>query len=340
MVAVGRRLITAVVACSLALGVSGCVSAGRPETGATTKAVAYAPPSAIAPYLSAVHKARALGLDVWLDADLAGRWRAGPATFRAGVAQVARLADATGVQGVRVANELGQGDPWWTTSRLTAFFADVDASLRSRTGRRLQIAVDVVVPELGCLPGSSSVGALACRADALKDPITLTSLGAVASGGHLDRLIVGPDLLDPAVYRSWGTSVDQAATAAWQTLLAQPWASQVDIQARKALTFPLPYDSAASAAADLPTACDVPLDAGVPSMDVWAWQRTYQGVTVGLLGPNASTNPLWAGLQSRADRGDVLYTQFSPSQVRTSVSSDLRTIASVFSGVYIAAGTG
>jgi hypothetical protein len=88
------------------------------------------------------------------------------------------------------------------------------------------------------------------------------------------------------------------------------------------------------------TYIDIPVRAGAAAVDVWTWDAQYRGQTVRLTDPDIAGNPLWTELKRAHDAGAVLFTHFSPSYVQRDVPTDLRAIATVFSGVFIAAGTG
>jgi hypothetical protein len=51
-------------------------------------------------------------------------------------------------------------------------------------------------------------------------------------------------------------------------------------------------------------------------------------------------NALWQALLARRARGVDLLTHFTPSQLQRGLDADLAAIATVFSGVFVAAGTG
>jgi hypothetical protein len=49
---------------------------------------------------------------------------------------------------------------------------------------------------------------------------------------------------------------------------------------------------------------------------------------------------LWTGLLARRAAGDTLFTHFSPHSVEIGLDADLAMMASVFTAVFVAAGTG
>jgi hypothetical protein len=75
-------------------------------------------------------------------------------------------------------------------------------------------------------------------------------------------------------------------------------------------------------------------------VDIWTWRQRYSGQIYQLTDPGGRPNQLWEALGRRHAAGDALFTHFSPSSVEVSVTSDLAEIATTFSSVFIAAGTG
>jgi len=73
---------------------------------------------------------------------------------------------------------------------------------------------------------------------------------------------------------------------------------------------------------------------------VWTWRQKYQGDIYRLLDPGLRPNPLWASLQQRRARGDVLFTHLSPQSVEVGLDADLKVLAQVFTDLFVAAGTG
>ena len=94
------------------------------------------------------------------------RWRAGPASFQQGIDVVAGRRRAARVVGIKIADELGYHDGLATGRRSTSSSTRVPTALRVAAPGKL-ILVDIVVPELGCLPGYQPpiAAATACAAD-------------------------------------------------------------------------------------------------------------------------------------------------------------------------------
>jgi hypothetical protein len=92
--------------------------------------------------------------------------------------------------------------------------------------------------------------------------------------------------------------------------------------------------------AALGTFVDTPVRLGAAAVDVWTWRQRYQGATYRLLDPGLRTNALWDGLVARHRAGDRLFTHFSPSSVEVGLDTDLHLLATAFTDVFVAAGTG
>jgi hypothetical protein len=58
------------------------------------------------------------------------------------------------------------------------------------------------------------------------------------------------------------------------------------------------------------------------------------------MNPGMQPNALWIQLERLQQSGDVLFTHFSPHSVISGVDSDLAKIATVFTDVFLPAGTG
>ena len=91
-------------------------------------------------------------LRVWIEADMVKRWEEGSASFQAAVTRVAALARHPGVVGIKIADELGYHDGMDSAAKIRRFLSDTARALHAAAPHKL-ILVDMVVPQLGCLPG-------------------------------------------------------------------------------------------------------------------------------------------------------------------------------------------
>ncbi len=299
----------------------------------------------MAPYAQAVRKANALGLKVWLDADLGARWLAGAASFQVGVRRLGKLSELPGVVGIRIADELGYEDGFGNDfDRIMRFLHDSASALHDAAPGKL-ILIDLVVPQLGCAPDLPAVAdrSRSCMADAASryPDLTLQRVDTMLASHTVDVLDLSTYLAPEDTYRGWGITTDEAQTAAWEEVDRRGWAGDVTLRARKALAFPGAYPGDASQAArDLHTYVGIPLSLGATGADIWTWRQDYEGQAYHLMDPGLQPNPLWQGLVRLHTDGAVLSTHFSPSYLEQSLAVDLATISTAFTDVFVAAGIG
>jgi hypothetical protein len=201
-----------------------------------------------------------------------------------------------------------------------------------------------VVPELGCAPGDRRAARYhdACvqRARQRYPGATVAVVDALVASGTVDVVDLSTGLLDPQQYVDWGITREEAQRAAWREVARLGWSKHVRVHARKAMAVPLPFTTADEAAAAVPTYVDVPVAGGAQAVDIWTWCQQYDGAKVGLMDRHLRPNALWQALLARRTRGVDLLTHFTPSQLQRGLDADLAVIATVFSGVFVAAGTG
>jgi hypothetical protein len=345
-----KSVIAAIVGSGIAAsGVAGCGSAGtkasHPSPAPPTQAAPSASPLApLADYRDAVEVAARDHLRVWIEADMVKRWEEGKASFRAAVSRVAALARHPGVVGVKIADELGYNDGMNSAGEIRQFLSDTARALHAAAPHKL-ILVDMVVPELGCLPGHQPAlpPELACAAAAQAHypALALPQIGRYLRMHAIDVLDLSTGLLSDTTYAGWGTTTDAAQVAAWQEVSRLGWPSLVRLQARKALAHPGNYaSSSAQAAADVRLFVDIPLAYGARAVDIWTWHQEYDGAMYQLMNPGMRPNALWAQLEEQRRAGHVLFTHMSPHSLESGLDRDLAKIATVFADVFLPAGTG
>jgi hypothetical protein len=302
------------------------------------------PLSPLTDYQAAVQVAVAEHLKVWIETDLVKRWQEGPTWFRAAVHRAAELANQPGVVGIKIADELGYNDGMNSAGKISRFLSDAAQALHAAAPHKL-ILVDMVVPQLGCLPGHQAAGspaaACASREQAAYPQLTLPEVDGYLRMHAIDVLDLSTYLLPDDTYKAWGTTADAAQTAAWQEVGKRDWASLVRLQARKALAHPGAYrGTSAESAADLQTYVGIPLAHEAHAVDIWTWNQHYDGQEYHLMNPGMQPNALWIRLERLRQAGAVLFTHFSPHSVISGLQSDLAMIATVFTDVFLPAGTG
>jgi len=85
------------------------------------------------------------------------RWQEGPAWFRDAVRRVAVLTSQPGVVGIKIADELGYNDGLNSAGKISRFLSAAAQALHAAAPGKLILA-DMVVPQLGCLPGHQVAG--------------------------------------------------------------------------------------------------------------------------------------------------------------------------------------
>lgn len=330
-----------VTGCSSDTGRSGAPPAGRAKGHDPT----FTPVSAASdPYAASIDMFHRLGLQVWVDSDLVGRWQDGQQSFHAALVRDAALAHRPGVVGIKVADELGYNDGLDTPQQVQHFLDATAKGLR-QLAPDTKILVDMVVPDLGCLGWLASrlpqAGQCAAQERSTYPAAAMKAASGYLASGTIDELDLSTGLRDPDEYASWGIGIDQAQRAAWAEVHRLGWQDEVTLQSRHAMAHPGPYPSdAATAWTDVHTWVQIPVQEGAHAVQVWTWQQGYDGQTVRLVNPGLHTNALWQALIAARRSGAFMTTTFTPSSVEKSPEADAHVIAQVFKGVYVAAGTG
>jgi hypothetical protein len=157
----------------------------------------------------------------------------------------------------------------------------------------------------------------------------------------INVLDLSSDMQTSATYAAWRTTADAAQAAAWREVNRRGWPALVQLQARKALAHPGSFDgSPQEAAALLNEFAGIPLRSGAHAVDIWAWHQEYDGQMYELMNPGMQSNALWSGLLGLRRQGVVLFTHMSPHSVEVGLSGDLAKISTVFSDIFLPAGTG
>ena len=311
-----------------------------PRPVATAPAPSSSVRAAATPYQRAVDVARGHGLRVWIEADLVKRWLAGKNSFREGVVMIAALAARPGVVGIKIADEIGYRDGLNSPAQISAFLADSAAALRVAAPGKL-LLIDAVLPELGCLPDYQPPlrWATICAAQARgKYPqLALDQVDGYLRAHTVDVVDLSTGLLPDKTYAGWGVTEEVAQRTAWSEVKIRGWQNHVRLQARKALAHPGVWSSDTTAVG---TFIDIPRAQGAQAVDVWTWRQQYRGAVYRLLDPGLRSNALWTALTERRKSGAVLFTHFSPSSVEVNLNADMAMLATVFTDLFVAAGTG
>lgn len=291
-------------------------------------------------YERAVDAAAQRGIRVWIEADLVKRWLAGEDSFDAAITRVAGLASRPGVAGIKIADELGYQDGLNSASQVQGFLTDTATALNAAAPGR-PLLVDLLVPELGCVPGDDGAAAKTCAASQRdKYPqLAMKEVDRYLASHTIDVINLSTYLQSETAYAAWGINRDTAQHAAWQEARRRGWGSLVRLQARKALAHPGGY-TASGTAATLTTYIDIPRQNGAAAVDIWTWRQPYKNDIYRLADPGLKPNELWRGLLRQRAAGAVLFTHLSPHSLEAGLGPDLDMIATVFTDLFVAAGTG
>jgi hypothetical protein len=323
---------------------SASAPSSTPSASATTAGGLPPGLDASDPYVHLAAELHRRGVQVWFETDLVKRWLEGPDAFAQAVDRVGALARLPGVEGLKIADELGYGDGLGTPGRARQFLTDTESAVH-RLAPSTKLLVDAIVPELGCLPWRGA-DEQACAESARRDypAATEEAMTSYLRTGAIDVLDLSTGLLDDSTYRGWGLTLAEAQQDAWAHVAGSDWPGLTTLQARKALAEPGGYQgNDAQAIADAGLYVDIPLAAGASAVDIWTWRQPYEGATVSLLPPDLAPNPLWRQLRERKAAGADLLTHMTPSEMPTNKAGfgrECDTAAEVFTGVFVAAGTG
>jgi hypothetical protein len=343
-----RRLQLGVVALTATLLV-GCAGAGASPPHPTTQPTAPTTRTDVGSgearpeYVALAEAVAARGARVWVETDLVRAWRAGPATYATVLDAVVSLADRPGVDGVKIADELGYNDKM-DAADATRFLAQATRDVHTRLPGR-KVMIDMIVPELGCLAWQGSSASVtmklcAARENAKNPATTIAAVDGYLRQGGLDVLDLSAGLRSDSEYEGWGTSTDEAMTAIWVEAVRR-WGGMVRLQARKALAHPGKYSGTkAQAEADVHTFVDIPLAEGAKAVDIWTWGQPYKGGTYQLTDPGLGDNTLVEALRDRSKHGAQLWTHMTPSSLQRGLTQDVAAAVGTFGTILVASGTG
>jgi hypothetical protein len=253
----------------------------------------------------AVQLSSALGMKVWLDVDLTGPYAAGENLTKQlqGLAAFAQ-AHRDVVVGIKLANEIGQEDPYARDPELVEGYLREVGTVLHAEAPGLPLTVDMPIPEAPCQPGAPGVsavgGAQACLARVKRDFPALQQkhVDHYLSLGVLDGVFLTPYLRQDEIYEAVGTDTAEVLRFSYRWLKTRPWASKLRLFSRKAIAFPEErYPGAPADARQAVTRhLQVPLDEGLSGTDLWAWRRAFRGGLRTLVDKDGSANALWNGI--------------------------------------------
>ncbi|GII95713.1 hypothetical protein [Sinosporangium siamense] len=283
----------------------------------------------------ALKEANTLGLRIWLETDLVASWQAGRAQLNAAAARLAKHAAKPGVFGVKIAYDLGMRGGFTKPTQVRKFVADASAALRAVLPAGRQIAVDVVIPELGCGTNKACLEAMRAKYPLL----TLANVEQYVLTGAVDAVNVSGGLFT-SLYQQWKITPDRATRAHWMGLRTRNWATRVPGLYIGAREIGLAHAGASSkltadsAEASVKARVDLPLRNGVQHVVLWTWRQTWDNNTWRLMNEGIERNAVWNSLRARKALRSVGIS-FNPAEVERSVADDLKAIADVAGQVYV-----
>ncbi|MEU9835592.1 hypothetical protein AB0D67_29000 [Streptosporangium sp. NPDC048047] len=294
----------------------------------------------------AIGQAHRRGLRIWLEADLTTTWleaarRGNTEQFKAAVDQLAQQAAKPGVAGIKIAYDLGIRN-FDSAEEIQRFVAETSAALRAalRTavpeGRR-QLAVDVVVPELGCGANTTCQKGLQAKYPLL----TLERVEKYVLTGGVDVVNISSGLF-ATDYQTYKIPLERALTNQWVRLRMRGWDTRVLLGAREiGLAHrgdtPTKVTREITKAADAAAAArvDQPVNTGgVRSVVLWTHRQTWDGATWRLTDAGLAPNPIWNSLTRRKNLGRIAIA-FNPHDPEKSIAEDLEVIGQVATEVYL-----
>ncbi|MFF5207936.1 hypothetical protein [Streptosporangium sp. NPDC000396] len=280
---------------------------------ATTQETAEA---ARTPTGQAITAAKATGLRVWLDTELADDWKAGTESFAAAVKRIGALAARPEVAGIRFTSQLGYNTTFKTDAEVNAFVTAASAALRQAApGKRL--GVHTVVPEFAC--GADD----ACKTEMRKryPLVAPEKVEPYLSAGHIDQISLDTGLLRGG-YETWKINAEQAQRNQWIQVRARAWDVLAQVAAEE--TGLVGQVTAEQVAARVSTPV---MDGAAQQVNLWTRVQDAQG-TVNRL-------TAWEELKKLNPIQRRVAAVYNPATPETDAATDLKKIAEAFGQVYL-----
>ncbi|MEU6721183.1 hypothetical protein ABZ897_57860 [Nonomuraea sp. NPDC046802] len=295
------------------------------------------------PVGQALAQAQKQSLRIWLESDLVNVWKAGPAQLKVAAERLKLYANQSGVVGVKFAYDLGLRG-FNSTDEIARFVREASQVLRATLPAGRQIAVDVVIPELGC-------GAHQACVAAMRKAHPLTTLAAVERfvlSGGIDAVNISPGLFSKE-YEPFKIQPATAISNVWLRIRLLSWKTKMPGLFIGSREIGLAHaDETRSNKGDADEVArerdaanklvnervDVPLARGVDHVVLWTWKQSFSGQTWRLTDSGGGSNAVWDALRTRQNllRLSVAY---NPREPETNVADDVQRIAEVASAIFI-----
>ncbi|MFI6323203.1 hypothetical protein ACIBG8_37135 [Nonomuraea sp. NPDC050556] len=298
-----------------------------PTPAPTVSVVPTPVPTAVptaSPMTAAIDAAHAANLRTWVEADLAGAYKAGDVRFQSALATLITHARQPGVAGVKFADNLGYRD-LTSATEIRAFLTAATTALRNALpGKRLSISV--VVPELGCGANQKCVSAMRAKYPV----ITKQQVDGYIRAADVDRVYVASGLFG-TTYAAYGITPAKAAQAQWLAVKALGWDTLVQIGSRE---YGLAHQGdtsgwdKATADGQISARVGTALGLGVQTVTLWG----HSSSSYRLLNAGLAPNEVWRALTGYRSR---LSATFDPGKPEISVEADIRTLATTVSEIFL-----
>ncbi|MEV4115980.1 hypothetical protein [Nonomuraea sp. NPDC049695] len=286
------------------------------------------------PVAQALEQARAQGLRVWLETDLVNTWKRGPEQLKAAAERLKLFANQPGVVGVKFAYDLGLRG-FTDANQIIQFVSETSQALRTALPAGRKIAIDVVIPELGCGTNQMCVQAMQQAYPLL----TLANAEKYVLTGAIDAVNITGSLFT-SQYATSKIQPGAAITNLWQRLRLLSWKTRLPglyIGSRELGLAHAGPDSKVSPADANRLAgdrIDSPLRTGADHVILWTWKQTFNGQTWRLADQGARSNNIWNALRARKGLRALSVT-YNPREPESSVAGDMKAIADIASAIYI-----
>ncbi|OUC93313.1 hypothetical protein [Streptosporangium minutum] len=264
----------------------------------------------------AVTAAKATGVRVWLDTELADDWKAGAEGFAAAVKRIGALAARPEVAGIRFTSQLGYNTTFKTDEEVTAFVTAASTALRQAApGKRL--GAHTVVPELAC--GAEE----ACKTEMRKRyPLVVPEkVESLLSAGRVDQLTLDTGLLYGG-YETWKINAEKAQRNQWIQVRARSWDVLAQVAAEETGLVGQVTPEQVATRASTPV-----MDGAAQQVNLWTRVQDAQGTVKRLTA--------WDELKKLNPIKRRLAAVYNPTTPEVDVTADLKKVAEVFSQVYL-----
>ncbi|MEV4841027.1 hypothetical protein AB0K05_41455 [Nonomuraea sp. NPDC049486] len=293
------------------------------------------------PGTAAIKAARAAGLRIWVESDLADDYLAGATRFRTALDALAEDARQPGVIGVKFADNLAYSG-FTSADDVEAFLSHTVAVLRQAVpGKRL--AIGVVVPELGCGAATACVAAMRDKAPLATKELVERYIKASAveqvyvSNGLFASAYHQHQLHDPKTGKQQPITPAIATRAQWLSIKALDWDTLAQISSREyGLAHSgtaAPWDDA-QATAQINARIGTVIGLGVPTVTLWGHHAVDGGRTYRLLDADLASNRLWSQL-IRQQLRERLSVVFDPRSTELGIRQDIAALSKAAGEIFI-----